>query len=103
MDYVRESVPVSRSAIRPRMWAGEKALPDAVEATPVPEETVEGEGFKLIPLQDLVRMKLISFCDKDRMHLRDLLAVALIDESWLNRFPAPLAERLQVILDDPEG
>jgi predicted nucleotidyltransferase len=85
------------------LWAGEKALPEAVEPTPLLEKTEEGEAFKLIPLEDLVRMKLISFRDKDRMHLRDLLAVGLIDETWLKRFPAPLAERLRRILDDPEG
>ena len=66
-------------------------------------ETELGEGFALVPLQDLVRMKLISFRDKDRMHLRDLLSVGLIDESWTGRFSRELATRLQVILDDPEG
>ena len=49
------------------------------------------------------RMKLISFRDKDRMHLRDLIAVGLVDEAWLGRFPVELARRLQAILDDPEG
>jgi hypothetical protein len=37
------------------------------------------------------------------MHLRDLLSVGLIDESWPARFPTEIATRLQVILDDPEG
>lgn len=85
------------------LWAGEKPVPDAIENTPELRETERGDGFELVPLQDLVRMKLISFRDKDRMHLRDLLAVGLIDESWIERFPAALAARLQVILDDPEG
>lgn len=85
------------------LWAAEKALPDAVEATPVLAETEEGDGFVLIPLETLVRMKLISFRDKDRMHLRDLLAVGLIDDSWLARFPDTLAERLRAILNDPDG
>lgn len=85
------------------LWAGEKPVPDAIESTPELRETERGDGFELVPLQDLVRMKLISFRDKDRMHLRDLLAVGLIDESWIERFPAALAARLQVILDDPEG
>lgn len=85
------------------LWAGEKVLPDAPESTPHLNETVDGGGFALIPLEDLVRMKLISFRDKDRMHLRDLVGVGLVDESWPARFPARLAERLQAILDDPEG
>lgn len=85
------------------LWAGEKPVPDAIENTPELHETEPGEGFELVPLQDLVRMKLISFRDKDRMHLRDLLSVGMIDESWPELFPAELATRLQVILDDPEG
>jgi hypothetical protein len=85
------------------LWAGEKAVPDAIEAAPQLGITEPGDGFELIPLEDLVRMKLTSFRDKDRMHLRDLLSVGLLDESWPARFPAVLGERLRVILDDPEG
>jgi hypothetical protein len=85
------------------LWAGEKAVPDAIEPAPELDRTVPGDGFELVPLEDLVRMKLTSFRDKDRMHLRDLASVGLVDEAWVARFPAVLAERLQVILDDPEG
>ncbi len=85
------------------LWAGEKAVPDAIAPTPELLETEAGDGFELIPLEDLVRMKLISFRDKDRMHLRDLLSVGLVDESWPARFPEALSGRLQLILDDPEG
>lgn len=85
------------------LWAGEKAVPDAIEPTPELGLTEPGDGFELIPLDDLVRMKLTSFRDKDRMHLRDLLSVGLLDESWPARFPGLLAERLRMILDDPEG
>ena len=59
--------------------------------------------FELVPLEDLVKMKLTSFRDKDRMHLRDLMSVGLVDASWLCRVGGVLAERLQMILDDPEG
>jgi hypothetical protein len=45
----------------------------------------------------------ISFRDKERMHLRDLVSVDLVDASWPARYPDFLADRLQVILDDPEG
>ena len=85
------------------LWAGEKAVPDAIEATPELVLTEPGDGFDLIPLEDLVRMKLISFRDKDRMHLRDLASVGLLDEKWPARFSPMLEERLQAILDDPEG
>ncbi len=69
------------------LWAGEKAVPDAIEPTPELVRTEKGEGLELIPLDDLVRMKLISFRDNDRMHLRDLLAVGLVMK------PGPAASR----------
>jgi hypothetical protein len=85
------------------LWAGEKAVPDAIEPAPELDRTEPGDGFKLVPLEDLVRMKLTSFRGKDRMHLRDLASVGLVDGAWVARFPAVLGERLQGILDDPEG
>ena len=85
------------------LWAGEKAVPDALEPTPALGHTEPGDGFALIPLEDLVQMKLTAFRDKDRMHLRDLAAVGLLDQNWPARFSPVLGERLQKILDDPEG
>ena len=40
-------------------------------------------------------MKLTSFRDKDRTHLRDLIDVGLLDATWPARFPPELAARLQ--------
>jgi hypothetical protein len=37
------------------------------------------------------------------VHLLDMLEVGLIDESWTSRFPSALADRLQQLLDDPDG
>ncbi|MBI5757640.1 MAG: hypothetical protein HZA46_03885 [Planctomycetales bacterium] len=48
-------------------------------------------------------MKLNSFRDKDRTHLRDLLDVGLIDAAWLPRLLPEHADRLQQLIDDPEG
>jgi hypothetical protein len=48
-------------------------------------------------------MKLTSFRDKDRTHIRDLLGMELIDASWPSRFRPELAARLQQILDTPDG
>jgi hypothetical protein len=84
------------------LWAGENAVPDAIEPNPELEHTESAGTFELIPLETLVRMKLTSFRDKDRMHLRDLIGVGLVDESWLPRLSAQLAERLKTILDNPE-
>jgi hypothetical protein len=74
-------------------------------ATPVPDvtESEPTETFRLISLEALVRMKLTSFRDKDRVHLRDLSGVGLVDVGWLERVPAALKPRLQELLDNPEG
>lgn len=85
------------------LWAGELPVPEALEPSPELHAVEAGDGFALIPLEDLVRMKLVSYRDKDRVHLRDLADVGLIDESWRNRFPSILTERLRAVLDHPEG
>lgn len=38
-----------------------------------------------------------------RTHLRDLIDVGLIDSHWPARLPAELRDRLQLLLDTPEG
>jgi hypothetical protein len=48
-------------------------------------------------------MKLTSFRDKDRVHIRDLIDVGLVDATWLARLPPPLIERLRSVLATPEG
>ncbi len=48
-------------------------------------------------------MKLTSWRDKDRTHLRDMIHVGLIDATWPARLPPPLGERLQSLLDNPNG
>jgi hypothetical protein len=60
-------------------------------------------GFRVVTLDALVQMKLLSNRDKDRTHLRDLVGVGLVDRSWLDRLPPVLAERLQGILDTPDS
>ena len=85
------------------LFAGEKVRPD--HPLPAPEiQTVDDPAnFRVIALESLVLMKLMSNRDKDRTHLRDLVGVRLIDPSWLPRLPQDLAERLRRILDTPEG
>ena len=48
-------------------------------------------------------MKLTAFRDKDRVHLRDLVSVGLVDASSLPGLSTPLRERLALILSSPEG
>lgn len=85
------------------VFAGEKVLPNRTEAAPDVDESDKADQFRVVTLQSLVRMKLTSFRDKDRTHLRDMLEVGLIDASWLGRFPGELGARLQELIDTPEG
>lgn len=85
------------------VFAGEKARPDALAAAPDVAESEVTESFRLVTLDALVRMKLTSFRDKDRTHLRDLIEVGLVDASWCRRLPAAMRARLQNILYNPEG
>jgi hypothetical protein len=83
--------------------AGEKIRPEYAESAPDVTQTVKPEQFRVIALETLVRMKLTSYRDKDRTHLRDMLEVRLIDASWPARLPPELGARLQSLIDTPEG
>jgi hypothetical protein len=84
------------------LFAGEKVR----EQHPLPSPSLstidDPAGFRVITLEALVQMKLLSNRDKDRTHVRDLIGVGLIDQSWLATLPPVLAERLQGILDTPD-
>ena len=85
------------------VFAAEKIRPDYLLPAPDVSESEPTKAFRLLTLEALVRMKLTSFRDKDRMHLRDLIEVGLVDLSWPPRLPAPLQHRLRRLLEDPEG
>jgi hypothetical protein len=85
------------------VFAAEKVRADYAAPAPDVSESEATETFRLLSLDALVRMKLTSFRDKDRVHLRDLMDVGLVDASWLGRMPAALRARLQELLDHPEG
>ena len=85
------------------VFAAEKVRAHYPEAVPDVAESEKTETFYLLSLDALVRMKLTSFRDKDRVHLRDLMEVGLVDETWLERLSAVLRPRLQELLDNPEN
>jgi hypothetical protein len=84
------------------MPAGEKVRPDDLLPAPDVAESEPGDQFRLVTLPALVRMKLTSFRDKDRTHLRDLIELGLLDDSWYPQLPPPLAERLKLLIENPE-
>lgn len=85
------------------VFAGEKVRPEYPFAVPDIEESRKTSTFKVLQLDALVRMKLTSFRDKDRTHIRDLIGVGLVDASWPSRLPDELGSRLRQILESPEG
>lgn len=86
------------------LFAGEKVRAEYLRPTPDVNESEAATGpFRVVALDALVEMKLTSFRDKDRTHLRDFIDVGLIDATWPARFPDALGIRLQSLLDDPDG
>jgi hypothetical protein len=73
-----------------RLFTGEKGCPS--QATPNPpiqpeKKSLLGTEVFIIPVADLVRMKLSAYRDKDRVHIRSLDAAALITAEVEKAFP----------------
>jgi len=85
------------------IFAGEFVRPGEPAPNPDVSESTDLGAFRVIDLAGLVRMKLTGFKSEDHMHIRDLIEVGLIDQSWTMRLPPPLAARLQQLLDTPDG
>lgn len=85
------------------LFAGEKVRETYSRATPDVTEREQADDYAIVALEALVGMKLNSFRDKDRTHLRDMISLGLIDASWLDRLVPEHAERLKQLLDDPDG
>lgn len=85
------------------LLAGRKVRPEYVSPTPNVDQAIEINQKRIVELQALVEMKLNSYRRKDQTHLQDMIQIGLIDTSWPSRFPTQLSERLQLLLDDPDG
>ena len=85
------------------LFAGERVK--AVDEYPCPglDESERAAEFQVATLFALMRMKLTAWRFKDRVHLLDMIQVGLIDATWPARLPPPLANRLQSLLDNPNG
>lgn len=64
---------------------------------------MQAEHFRVLELDALVRVKLTAFRDEDKTHLRDLIDVGLIDDTWPRKYPPELGGRLQHLIDTPGG
>ena len=92
----------ARDAVR-LVFAGEKVRPLEEFFNPDVTESEDAGEYRVLSLSPLVRIKLTAFRDKDRMHLRDMLDVRLIDATWYDQLPEELAARLRHLIETPEG
>jgi hypothetical protein len=80
--------------VRPEQPPGRRAIHLYPEPTLDLSPCQRIKGLRLIPLADLIRMKLTSFRIKDQMHLKDLDEAGLITPEMETGLSPVLAERL---------
>jgi hypothetical protein len=85
------------------VFANEKVRAHESASNPDVTESELTDRYRVLSLEALVQIKLTAFRDKDRVHLRDLIDVGLVDVGWIVRLPSELGERLKSILDNPQG
>lgn len=90
--------PSRRSGVH-LVWAEKKVLPSYAHAAPSIDEAVfdPQQSLWILDLAALVRMKLTSFRDIDRVHVADLLSVGQIDDGIRAALPPDLLERLRAV------
>jgi hypothetical protein len=90
---MQPGTPLARRRVH-LIFAGEKVRPECPEPTPElgPCRTIK--GLRLIPLTDLVRMKLTSFRAIDEAHLKDLDQAGVITAEIEAGLSPVLVERL---------
>jgi hypothetical protein len=83
------------------VWAGEKVRPHYQFPSPTIDQRVTlATGGSVVSLPGLVMMKLQSNRDQDRVHLRDMIDVGLIERSMLDDLPPELSTRLEPLLTE---
>jgi hypothetical protein len=81
--------------------AGERVRPEYDTPAPSVEESEVGpQGYRVVSLPALVRMKLTSNRRIDQVHIEDLLRVGLIDDALRATLTSELRKRLASIESD---
>ena len=94
---VDAEAPKAHSAIH-LLFIKEKVRKEYAEAVPEFSPAVRYEnGVSIIPVADLVKMKLTSYRLKDRVHIKDLDGVGLITPAIEAGLSAELRERLREV------
>ena len=89
----------ARNAVR-LLYEGEKFKATQLELHPRIDPIragLHGQDFQVIPVPDLVRMKLSSYRDKDRVHVRGMDAAGLITRDVEQGLSEELLERLKCV------
>ncbi len=100
--FVEEAAPSPRGAVH-ILYADEPVRPD--DPRPAPSVTSacrSPQGYMVINLPELVRMKLEVFRRRDQVHLEDLLSLGLIDADIAETLPPDLLVRLRHVRDTME-
>jgi hypothetical protein len=86
------------------VFAGEKIKTSDFHPAPSIVKGIRSpEGVDAIELRELLILKLIAFRDIDRVHIRDMIKVGLIDDAIAAHIPADLRPRLEEIRANPDG
>jgi hypothetical protein len=98
--FLEKADPNPRNGVH-LVWAGEKVMAD----NPLPSPTLKDRLYlelskPVVTLAGLVCMKLMANRDQDRVHLRDLVAVELVDRALLKDLPDELTNRLEALLQE---
>jgi hypothetical protein len=91
---VQSDNPSARRAVH-MFFTGERVKANSLEATPDLGEGRTINGIRLMPLEDLLRMKLTSFRAKDEAHINDLDEAGLITPDMETNLSPVLLERLR--------
>jgi hypothetical protein len=83
------------------VWADERVRSTDGHPTPrVGHLQVLGDRYRVVSLADLVLMKLSANRDQDRVHLRDMIDVGLVDREIFKQMPADLQPLLDQLLSE---
>jgi hypothetical protein len=98
--FLERSDPNPRKAVH-LLWAGQKVTPEhPLPAPTIDERQILESGMHVVSLSGLVRMKLMSNRDQDRVHLRDMIDVGLVTRDLVHTLPDDLASRLDALLSE---
>jgi hypothetical protein len=98
--FLERDDPNPRRAVH-LVWAGEKVRPEyELPSPPIDERQELSPGLTVVSLAGLVRMKLLSNRDRDRVHLTDMIEVGLVGREMLDGLTPELTRRLEKLLSE---